>query len=64
MEPTFSRTAADVPIVCPLCWDHAIERVDGVNLSANNVAGKNVGGASIYRCSHWHMFALFEQFMT
>ena len=25
---------------------------------------KNVGGASIYRCSHWHMFALFEQFMT
>jgi hypothetical protein len=54
----------EAPIVCPVCWDHAVERVNGVKLSASNIAGKNVGGATVYRCSHWHLFALFEQLMT
>jgi hypothetical protein len=48
-------------MVCPVCWDHAVERVEGIKLSASNADGKNVGGANIFRCSQWHMFAVFEQ---
>jgi hypothetical protein len=59
-----SLPPVEAPIVCPVCWDHAIERVEGVHLSASNADGKNVGGASVFRCSRWHMFALFEQLIT
>jgi len=51
----------DTPIVCPVCWDHAVERVEDVRLSAHTKDGRNVGGAFVYRCSHWHLFALFNQ---
>jgi len=59
-----STQPAEIPIVCPVCWDRAIERVDGVRLSASNEQGRNIGRAAIYRCSRWHIFALFEQLMT
>ena len=51
----------DVPIVCPICWDRSIEKLEGVALSASTSGGRNVGGAFVYRCSHWHLFALFQQ---
>ncbi len=62
VESHTSRIPGESPIVCPVCWDHAVEKVEGITLSASNASGKIVGGASIYRCSHWHLFALFEQF--
>jgi CRP-like cAMP-binding protein len=60
-RPAPSHGFADRPIICPVCLDHAIEKVEGIELSASNVGGKKVGGASLYRCSHWHLFALFKQ---
>lgn len=47
--------------MCPVCWDHAVEKVEGIKLSASNAEGANVGGASIFRCAQWHMFAVFER---
>ena len=47
--------------MCPRCRDHAVQRVEGIKLSASNVDGRDVGGASIFRCGQWHVFAVFEQ---
>ena len=52
------------PIVCPLCWDHVVERIEGVTLSANNMGGRAVTGALIYHCSQWHIFAVFERILA
>jgi hypothetical protein len=41
-ESHTSRTARESPIVCPVCWDHAVEKVEGITLSANNASGRNV----------------------
>jgi hypothetical protein len=49
------------PIVCPICWDHALERIEGVHLSARTVIEHDISRVSLYRCSHWHLFALFHQ---
>ena len=49
------------PIVCPLCWDHALERIEGLRLTARTVAEHDVRRVLMYRCSRWHVFALFEQ---
>jgi hypothetical protein len=43
-----------------MCWDHAVERIEGVTLSADNLDGKQVSGALLYHCSCWHVFAVFE----
>jgi hypothetical protein len=48
------------PLVCPVCWDHGVERIEGVTLSADNLRGKPISGALLYHCSHWHIFAVFE----
>ena len=56
-----SDTPVDVPIVCPICWDHAVERVEGIVLSARQSGGRDLSQVSIYRCAHWHLFALFYQ---
>jgi hypothetical protein len=48
------------PIVCPVCWDHGVERIESVTLSADNLNGKPVSGALLYHCSHWHIFAVFD----
>jgi hypothetical protein len=50
------------PIVCPVCWDHALEKLEGVRLSARTFAEQPfISRVHVYRCSHWHIFALFEQ---
>lgn len=56
-----STTPVDVPFVCPICWDHAIEQIEGIVLSAKSVGGRDLSRVSIYRCGHWHLFALFNQ---
>jgi hypothetical protein len=50
------------PIVCPICWDHALEKLEGVRLSARTYAEQPfINRALVYRCSSWHIFAVFEQ---
>lgn len=51
----------ETAIVCPVCWDHAVERIEALRLSANTNEGRAVGGAFVYPCSQWHVFALFDQ---
>lgn len=49
------------PIVCPVCWDHALETLDGLHLTARTTAEQSVSRVHVYRCSAWHVFAVFEQ---
>jgi CRP-like cAMP-binding protein len=56
--------AFEIPIACPICWDQNIEKLEGVALSASTTGGRSVGGALVYRCRHWHLFALFRQQLT
>ena len=48
-------------IVCPVCWDHAVEPIEGIVLPARAIGGRDLSQVSLYRCSHWHLFALFYQ---
>jgi hypothetical protein len=61
IEPNTPRILSDSPTVCPVCWDHDITRIEDVRLSLDGGDGHKVGRASVYRCGHWHLFALFEQ---
>jgi hypothetical protein len=49
------------PIVCPVCWDHALEKIEGIHLSARTVTEHDISRVSIYRCTNWHIFAVFNQ---
>jgi hypothetical protein len=50
------------PIVCPICWDHALEKLEGIRLSARTFAEQPfISRVLLYRCSSWHIFAVFEQ---
>ena len=55
------RTFENSPTVCPVCWEHDITRVKDVRLSIDGGDRHQVGRASVYRCAHWHLFALFDQ---
>ena len=49
------------PIVCPICWDHALEKLEGIRLSARTFAEQRfISRVLVYRCSSWHVFAVFE----
>jgi hypothetical protein len=60
-EENTPRTLVDMPTVCPVCWNHDITRVEQVRLFTHQKSGQHVGRASVYRCAHWHLFALFDQ---
>jgi hypothetical protein len=49
------------PIVCPICWDHELEPIEGVRMVARTVTEHDVSRVRLYRCTAWHMFAVFEQ---
>jgi hypothetical protein len=51
----------EIPISCPICLDTTIERLEGIVLAARTRDGNEVAGVSVYHCSHWHLFALFNQ---
>jgi hypothetical protein len=61
IEQEISKALERGPIVCPVCWDHAVERIEGVTVSADNLNGKQISGVNLYHCSYWHAFAVFEQ---
>jgi hypothetical protein len=49
-------------LMCPVCWDRAIVRIDGVQLVvAQPQEQHHISQASIYHCSKWHYFAVFHQ---
>ena len=56
LEP--SHADYETPIVCPVCWHHSVDSVDGIRLSATAINGKDIGGAAVYLCSQWHRFAV------
>ena len=55
------KAPLEVPIICPVCWTHDVERIEGMVLSARSVGGGDLSQVSMYRCIHWHLFALFYQ---
>lgn len=61
LEVDLTRGLAAGPVVCPICWDHELESIDGIRMIARTVTEHDVSRVSIYRCSAWHMFAVFEQ---
>ena len=61
LEVEASSTLAPGPIVCPVCWDHALERIDGIHLTARTIMEQDISRVQLFRCSHWHVFALFDQ---
>ena len=60
LEVGVSRLVAG-PVVCPICWGHALERIEGIRLVARTVTEHDISRVLLYRCDHWHMFAVFEQ---
>jgi hypothetical protein len=49
------------PTICPKCWDNMLEPVSGVELVAvHSSAMTIVSPALLYRCSQWHIFAVFS----
>ena len=51
--------SGEAPLVCPVCWDHAVEPMNGVQLTARiNGVLSDVHGVSAFRCSHWHVFTV------
>ena len=54
-----ANMSSETPVVCPVCWDRAVEPVHGVRLSVTiNGIPSDVHGVSVFRCSSWHLFIL------
>jgi hypothetical protein len=56
-----SNTPLEAPLVCPVCCDHEIERIDGIVLSARPMGDRDLSEAAMFRCRHWHLSALVYQ---
>ena len=62
IEESIPATAVDEgPLVCPVCWDHSIEKIEGVALTASTLEDRPVSGAQLYHCTRWHVFAIFDR---
>jgi hypothetical protein len=49
------------PTICPKCWDNMLEPVSGVELVALHTSAITiVSPALLYRCSQWHIIAVFS----
>jgi hypothetical protein len=53
---------ADKPTICPVCWDHQLE-IDPklVLTAAQRPEHTRRLGVEVYRCSHWHFFAVLTR---
>jgi len=56
-----SSLPVESPITCPICCDHAVEQIEGIVLSARTAGGRDLSQVAVYRCDHWHLFALLYQ---
>lgn len=51
---------AERPILCPQCFDSMLQPVEGVKLLAVGASEVKIESpVTIYRCSSWHLFAVF-----
>ena len=50
------------PLLCPVCRDSPAEQIHEGHLRTRNIQ-KYLGIATLYRCTHGHVFAAFEQFI-
>jgi len=52
----------ELPVVCPCCWDTNIARVVDAKLYAENLPQQMIPIAgAVFRCAHWHVFAIFQR---
>ena len=51
----------EIPIVCPYCWDRAIEPLPTAELFARSGSGERHVAGEVFRCRRWHVFAMFPQ---
>ncbi len=50
------------PLSCPICWDHRLDPIQGVQLTVSIEGGHRcLGRAAAYHCSNWHVFAILER---
>jgi len=50
----------EMPVLCPYCCDLNIEPVPEAKLCAEIFSHRTIAlSASVFRCSHWHIFATF-----
>lgn len=50
------------PLTCPICWDHRLKQIEGVQLTVTTAdAFRNLGRAAAYHCSNWHVFAILHR---
>jgi hypothetical protein len=50
----------EAPLVCPYCCDSNIQAVPDARLYAANFPQQTTPlSGSVYRCSRWHVFAMF-----
>jgi hypothetical protein len=50
----------EAPLVCPHCCDRIIKAIPDAQLYAENLPQQKTPIAgSIFRCSQWHIFAVF-----
>ena len=48
-------------IICPECWDHAVEPLPDTQLfSLHGSEPRLVTAVTVYRCRQWHVFAIFK----
>lgn len=51
----------EAAIICPQCWDHAVEPIQGVELFALQTSEpRRISDITVYRCQQWHVFAIFK----
>jgi hypothetical protein len=62
MERQIEIADSNRPDRLPICWDHALEKLEGIRLSAKSYAEQPLmNRVVVYRCSSGHVFAVFEQ---
>ena len=48
-------------IICPECWDRAVEPLPGAQLfSLLGSEPRLITAVTVYRCQQWHVFAIFK----
>ena len=58
---TTEMIPVDPPIVCPVCWDHAVEPIERVRLSVTiNGVTSDVHRVVAFRCPDWHIFMVVQ----
>jgi hypothetical protein len=59
---TISQMHPGTPSICPVCWDHTVEPMEGVRLSVTiNGVCSNIHRIEAFHCSRWHIFIMVQR---